>query len=234
LTEQALDTFQFENHWETPWDPTNSDVYRANFSMTLPDPHSVTGSKTSEYGVSNDTARKVWQVWAEVAPATFVRPPADSTVHEKQVFKVVWLSGAPAHNAVINTKILPWDTPNNVTAHMADAVTAMNQVVRKNTLSATYRHDVSVGRAFKNVVIVHVRWQWITLPAALLLFALIFLISTIWRASKEPSIGVWKTSALAVLFNGPGDDVQGFVGSGKKQGYVRTKARDMEVQLGDD
>lgn len=201
--------------------------------MTLPDPHSFTGD-TSTYGLNNETARKVWQVWAEVAPATFVRPTPDSSVHEKQVFKVVWLSGPPAHNAVVNTKNLPWDTPNNVTAHMAAAVTAMNQVMRRNALSATYRHDVSVGQAFKTVVIVHVRWQWITLPVTLLSFALIFLVATIWRASKEESIGVWKTSALAVLFNGPGDDVQGFVGSGKKRGYVRTKARDMEVQLGDD
>ena len=114
------------------------------------------------------------------------------------------------------------------------AVAGMNQVMRRNTLSATYRHDVAVGLAWKNVVIVRIRWQWITLPAALVIFALVFLATTIWRNSKEKSIGVWKTSALAVLFNGLGDDVQGHVGSTEKQSQVRAQARDLKVHLADD
>jgi hypothetical protein len=117
---------------------------------------------------------------------------------------------------------------------MAKAVTGMNQVMRRNTLSETHRHDVAVGIAWKNVVIVRIRWQWITLPVALVVFALIFLTTTIWRNSKEKSIGVWKTSALAILFNGLGEDVQSFMGSGHEQGYVRARAREMKVQLEDD
>ena len=134
----------------------------------------------------------------------------------------------------MTTDILPWDTPNNITAHMAQAVAGMNQVMRRNTLSATYRHDVAVGLAWKTVVIVSIRWQWITLPAALVLFALVFLATTIWKNSKQESIGIWKTSALAILFNGLGEDVQEHVGSVDKRSHVRAKARDMKVHLEDE
>ena len=60
LTEEALETPQFKNHWPTPWDEVDWNWYRANFSMTLPDPHSVTGN-FSEYRVENTSARRVWQ-----------------------------------------------------------------------------------------------------------------------------------------------------------------------------
>jgi hypothetical protein len=62
LAEEALETLQFENHWATPWDEVDPNWYRANFSMVLPDPHSVTGP-FSEYRVDNTSARRVWQAW---------------------------------------------------------------------------------------------------------------------------------------------------------------------------
>jgi len=146
-----------------------------------------------------------------------------------------WIVNPPQLIQVLNTS-LPWDTPHNVTAHMAGAVTAMNQVVRRNNLSMRDRHDVSVGQAWKYIVLVEIRWVWITLPAALLLFSLIFLIATVMRASKEEDkIGIWKTSALAILFNGLGEDVQNRVGSGSnRMGYTRSRARELKVQLDDD
>jgi len=119
---------------------------------------------------------------------------------------------------------------------MAEAVTVMNQILRRNILSSRHRQDVAVGKAFKEVVIVNIRWQWISLPAILLLFSLLFLIATVVRSSKdEENIGIFKTSALAILFNGLGDDVQAQVGSGNnRMGYTREKARDIKVKLDDD
>ena len=233
LFEQSLETLQFDNRFDAPWDPEDANVYQANFSMTLPDPHSVRG-ETSTYGLGNTTARKVWQSWAQVSPGTFVRPNASAPYGPS--LKCVWIAADSPHLADQTDPVLPWDYPANVSAHMADAVLAMNAAVRRNTLSASHRQDVSVGLAFKHVVFVDVRWHWITLPAGLLMFALVFLLATMWKSSKDKQqIGVWKTSALAILFNGLGDDVQGFVGPGnKKQGYVRRKARDIKVQLDDD
>jgi len=97
-------------------------------------------------------------------------------------------------------------------------------------------HDVAVGQSFRYIVLVHIRWQWITLPIALLLFALAFLLATVWRSTKDAEqIGIWKTSALAILFNGLGEDVQGYVGAGNNgMGYTRRKAKDLKVHLDDD
>ena len=235
LTEEASETLQFSSDLIDPWDdPTDVSVYLANFSMTLPDPFSFTGS-TSTFGLDNTTARKVWQVWAEIAPSSFTRPAESNPVKSGPVLKIAW-ELYPPHLVQVYTPNLPWDTPSNITAHMSEALTVMNQVVRRNTLSQRHRHDVAVGQSFRYVVLVNIRWQWITLPALLLLFALLFLLATVWRSSKDKQqIGVWKTSALAILFNGLGEDVQGFVGAGnKRMGYTREKAKDIKVQLEDD
>lgn len=235
LYEENLQTRQFPNEWATPWNPDDAGWYQPYFDLTLEDPFSFTGN-TSHFHVDNTTARKVWQAWAQIAPSFYVL--ANESAPYRNMFKIVTLNGRPGapQLAEVLDPILPWDTPNNVTAHMSGAVRAMNSVLRQNTLSRTHREDVTLGQSFKYVVYVDVRWQWITLPATLLIFALIFLLATIYRSTKDrEQIGVWKTSALAILFNGLGDDVQGFVGAGnKKQGYVRRKARDIKVQLDDD
>jgi hypothetical protein len=234
LFEETMTVRQFESTTELTWDPDDSSVYAADFSMTLPDRHSVTGGE-STYQVSNTTARKVNQVFMQMAPSTFLLPSEKNPVKTGPVLKVYWL-GEYNRLVIVNEPSLPWDTPHNVTDHMAELVLVMNQVIRRNTLSSSHRQDVSVGLAYKTVIIVDIRWEWITLPVALLVFSLIFLVTTIWRSSKDKeNIGIWKTSALAILVNGLGEDVQGFVGAGnKKQGYVRRKAKDLKVQLDDD
>jgi hypothetical protein len=234
LFEESTAVHQFPSSTELTWDPEDSNVYAAEFALTLPDPHSVTG-ETSTYQVSNTTGRKVNQVWVQIAPSTYTLPSERNPAKTGRVLKYWWLTATP-RLALINEPDLPWDTPHNATDHLAQAVKVMNQVIRRNTLSASHRHDVAVGLAYKTVVLVDIRWQWITLPVALLLFSLVFLATTMWRSSKDrEAIGIWKTSALAILVNGLGDDVQSFVGPGsKKQGYVRRKAKDIKVQLDDD
>jgi len=74
------------------------------------------------------------------------------------------------------------------------------------------------------------------LPAILLLFSLLFLVATVIRSTKDQdNVGIFKTSALAILFNGLGEDVAAQVGSGNnRMGYTREKARDIKVKLDDD
>ena len=116
---------------------------------------------------------------------------------------------------------------------MSQAVLVMNTVMCNNVLSGTNRHDAAYGRAYRYVTVVEVRWTWISLPIILLVLAAVFLAVTILHACKDSSIGVYKTSALAVSFNGPGEEIQSFVGGEKKATYVRRKAKDMEVHLGE-
>jgi len=234
LTEVRTESLQFPTNLTNPWDPQDSDVYLSNFTLTLPDPHSFTGPDSS-FGLHNESARAVWQFWTAIAPSTFLRPAANNPVKSGPVLKYQWLDPAIRLLEVTDPS-LPWDAPNNVTDQMAQAVMTANSVIRRNILSMRKQHDVAVGTTWQRLVLVHIRWEWITLPVALLVFSLFFLSSTMWKSSKDKQqIGIWKTSALAILFNGLGEDVQTFVGAGnKKMGYTREKAKDIQVHLDDD
>jgi hypothetical protein len=200
--------------------------------LCRPDLHSPDGP-TSKYGVSNVTALKVWEVWAQIAPSTYTRPARDNHITTDDVVKLFWIFNPP-HLIKVYEPSLPWDSPANVTDHMSQTVAVMNQIVRRNAKSQSGLYDNAGGTAYKQVVLVRIRWQWITLPAALLVFALVFLLVTIFHSTRDTEqIGIWKTSALAILFNGIGEDVERYVGEGKKEmGYTRQKAHDLKVQLG--
>lgn len=57
------------------------------------------------------------------------------------------------------------------------------------------------GMVWENQTCVLVNWAWISLPAALLLLTIVFLILTVLRTNSKGA-RVWKSSMLAVLFNG--------------------------------
>jgi hypothetical protein len=85
---------------------------------------------------------------------------------------------------------------------LASSMTAYNRMKPRpeTTLGFAY------GDANKVETCVQVRWPWIAFPATLVLLSSIFLALTI-RSTKQGSSSVsgrkvWKTSSLAVLFNG--------------------------------
>jgi hypothetical protein len=236
LHEETVSTQDFEQPFDTPWDPADTSVYQANFSKPLSEQDSRSAqTTTSTYGLNNETAANVWLAWAEFAPSAFVRTSSDALTRVEHILKMAWIWGdSPEANAVITSDLLPWDDPHNVTDHVAQAVHAMNAVVRNNVLSGTRRNDTVYGTAYRNVTVLQVRWVWLTLPLILLVLVAVFLFKTILHTRRDKDVGVWKTSALAVLFNGAGEDVQRFVGGEKRTTSVRRKAKDMEVQLGKD
>lgn len=59
----------------------------------------------------------------------------------------------------------------------------------------------AIGTVWENQTCVRVNWPWITLPAALLLLTIVFLVLTSLRTSLARGL-IWKSSLLAVLFNG--------------------------------
>lgn len=191
LTEETVDTFEFHDNLDPAltWNQ-NHTIYNANFTMTLPDPHSFTGD-TSTYGLSNITAYKVWQVWASLAPSAFTRPVKNNPANSGPVLKTMYPPNSSPHLSQVLDPALPWDTPANVSDHMAQVINTMNQVLRRNTASERKRHDVCVGSAYYTTVIVSIRWQWIAFPIALWLFALSFLAATMlrgrgWRKQQHP------------------------------------------------
>lgn len=138
LSEEVLETLEFEvdetNKPFSPWDGFNSYTWSedSNYSMLLNDSHSPSGLST--FGLDNTTAKKVWEVWAEIAPSTFNLPAVDNPFKTGPIQIVMHGDGSPVLRAVSDPR-LPWETPNNVSQHMADIVKVMNQVVRRNAMS---------------------------------------------------------------------------------------------------
>jgi hypothetical protein len=232
LSEHTLDTIPFDNDPEQTWDLEDSNWFKLQPSMTLPNPLSSTGSST--YEVDNTTARKVWQSWAQFAPSTFIRTNSSSPVGP-YVMKVVWLGAQPGapHLAQVLTPTLPWDTPNNVSAHMAQAVSTMNQVIRNNALSTRLQRDAAIGQVWRNAVMVRVNWRWFSFPAVLFCLAATFLILTIWRSSRDKkTTSVYKTSLLPMLLSSKENNATEFSTS-RKMGTMRRQAKvsTMEVEL---
>ena len=125
----------------------------------------------------------------------------------------------------------PWMPPNNVSQHMANLATAMTRGIR-NTQSSDGSFETINGTAWDQVLHVQIRWPWVSLPLVLLTAGLIFLLATVIRSSKESDeVGIWKTSALAILFNGLGEDVQRSVSPGCRMGEARARARELSVKL---
>jgi hypothetical protein len=164
LIEEAIDTLQFTSNLTSPyapWNGLNGSSYEATFSMTLPDSHSVTGI-SSTFGLTNTTAFKVWEAWSLFAPSALVSPVKGAG---EPGIKFSWWhrnddGSGGSLAAVMETlpPILPWDSPNNITQHMEEAVTVMNQILRRTVLSQSHTHNVAVGQAWRYVVLVKINW----------------------------------------------------------------------------
>jgi hypothetical protein len=120
----------------------------------------------------------------------------------------------------------------NASEYIGNIARAMTIAARRTGNIEDTQHDQVSGKAWDNRTLIEVKWVWISLPLVLLLTSLVFLVATIIRSSKEESmLGVWKTSALAVLFNGLGPDVQDQPGAHDRLGQARSKAKRLNVTL---
>lgn len=57
--------------------------------------------------------------------------------------------------------------------------------------------DPAQGVMSSNILYIQVRWQWLALPAALIVMAFVLLVVTIFRSFGKP---LWKSSLLPILF----------------------------------
>jgi hypothetical protein len=122
----------------------------------------------------------------------------------------------------------PW---MNMTEHIQTLAQIMSAAMRIST-GNTGQIDIMNGTAWDLRVHVEIRWPWIIMPLVLLGLSLIFLVATVIKSSKEESlVGIFKTSALAILFNVVGDEVQRSVGPNCRMGQARAKARELQVRL---
>lgn len=87
------------------------------------------------------------------------------------------------------------NVPELITNISQSITTRMRQTARNDPTAHI------LGAAYELDSFVHVRWKWLTLPLALLLLTLIFLLAAI-RTSAQPEVLLWKSSSIALLFHG--------------------------------
>lgn len=75
--------------------------------------------------------------------------------------------------------------------------TALTNVVRSDVNS----YEMVPGLAYNRKQFIAVSWAWLTLPLALLVLSLVFLVSTIVKTSGDGDgeMVLWKTSAMPAL-----------------------------------
>lgn len=93
----------------------------------------------------------------------------------------------------------------------------------------------AVGAVWESQTCVRVNWPWIALPAALLLLTAVFVLLTVARTGSVAARGgsVWKSSVLAVLFNGMDEKTRLASGPAASLAEMRVAAGTTAVRLRD-
>lgn len=177
------------------------------------------------FGASNLAAARTTFAYDDYFPSTYTQGN-DSDI--------AWLRYKAARTNNIpflrNISYNPFLAPNNVTNHMEKLAKALTNMMR-----STNENEWVYGDVFSEVIFVHVRWAWLTLPLVLLVFTFFFLAGTVIKSylAKE-DVGAWKTSAIATLIYGLPDDMQKAIVAQAPDDFPRTpraQARKMKVNM---
>jgi hypothetical protein len=115
----------------------------------------------------------------------------------------------------------------DIAGMMSGLASSITTFMRQSDNRGSLLDTIATGIALKEETYVHVRWAWIALPVLDLLAAMIFLLVTIIRASRE-RIPVWKSSGLATLFNGLTEDDEDMVQTSFQGGRPVRGMKDMK------
>lgn len=188
--------------------------YVADFDYTPPD-------SNERFYVSNNTIYQTIALMGDFFPLTITVSSSDS---DNVRYRYPALN---PHAAWV--KVLP---SNAWATDIAQKVKGFAKIISDVIVTSSQSVNNVDGTAATSEVFVSVRWAWFSLPFALLLLSLIFLLTTIFKcAEEEEDIGIWKTSALPVLMNGLRGDVRRQMGSSTRMGDVRLHARQTEMKL---
>lgn len=198
----------------SPWSTDDSGVlYSANFDYTAP-------NSNSTFHVSNDTMFQTILLMGVYFPMTIT----GSSHFSEFIYRFPELQ--PSGMWVRKIELNAW--AGDIGAKIDGLARLMT-----NVLMTSFQGIQHVeGTAWASEVFVSVRWKWFSLPFALLLLSLIFLLTTIFKSTEEADdIGIWKTSALPVLMNGLRGDVRRRMGDSSKLSDVRSHAKEVDMKL---
>jgi hypothetical protein len=173
----------------------------------------------SSYGASNQTVFNILAIFDDYLPSLATLANNASKTELKYI---TWDKDPYFREYPKN----PWSAPNNVTDHMERFATAMTNIMRQSS------NDTVLGKSFSQETYIEVRWVWLSLPLALLVLTMIFLLGTVIRTSMEKDrVGVWKNSAIATLLYGLPDATQQKISSSQGHGTPRSKAKELNVRM---
>lgn len=192
--------------------------YGANYDYE-PDFHFAPPGSDQIFYVSNDTAFQTILTFQEMVPLMVTGISNSKTLKQR-------FGNLLSYPMVREMDTSPWN--GNVSDKFSTLADTMTNVM----LSAFTGTVPVYGDSWQREVYVSVRWKWLSLPFALLLLSLIFLLSTIFKsAEEEKDIGIWKTSTLAVLVNGLRGDMHRKMGTSRQMSDIRARAHEVDVKL---
>lgn len=207
--------------------------YDYNVSITPDDQHHhptldpQTSNKDLTFTVSNETALNFQFMLDIIMPSFVTNKP------NEDVAQIKWYtlnSQGTGGAKVTPSLVTPWRN-ENIVRHMERIAEAMTRTIR-NAVNDKNQLETIEGTAWQLKIHVEVRWAWLILPVVLAAISLVFLVVTVAKSSHDiDDVGIWKNSALAILFNGLGDDVQRSVGPNARMGEIRNKAMDLSVKI---
>jgi len=226
-TEEVLDTFYTMPDLPFPWKLNASASPPAFYNSSIaivPDPPL---DSTKAFGMSSHSAFLImFNFYQNLVPSylTAANEFTEPTMRYRNI-------AIPLNPRTRNLTYNPWLGPsNNIERHLNKLAKAMTTVLRT---SDTGSEQVN-GEAWVVESYVHARWEWFALPAILVFSGLLFLTLTVVNSSRQNNqIGIWKTSALAILLNGVRDDVQTKFETphlARKQ-KTRNRAQELRVRL---
>lgn len=193
--------------------------YRLVTSKTLRDGQEETCEPSDKEGPG---LVKVAKTNIDAAPDSYPQDPPDTTWYPEDC---VWSFDQGSRYAILSELIQQLDQLDmqrtggvavgtivaknlwrNGTADLASTTLYFDELAQ--VITATMRNrgaggaaEYARGQVLVNETCVAVRWAWLAYPTALAVLAAVFLAVIFAQSPREPSLRVWKSSALPLLFS---------------------------------
>ncbi|KAF2731233.1 hypothetical protein EJ04DRAFT_526326 [Polyplosphaeria fusca] len=183
----------------------------------------LTSENGTQYMVDNNTHSRTLFLFDDILPSSYTLANTTDINDALLRYKTYKVKAPVTRNLTFN----PW-IYNNISAHLDQLAISMTNLMRSSISDI----EMVSGPAFDLESFVDVRWGWLALPLGLLGFTLFFLMATVAQSSiKNETLGVWKTSAIAMLLYGLSDEMQKKItSSNHSDATPRTKAKETKVR----
>lgn len=169
------------------------------FDRTYEDVFSERGNSGITFHVDNYTHTVTKSIFDTILPSTYTiinsTDPSGAVLRYKELLSKQLVTIKPSFNPFLY---------NDLTTQLDNMATAMTNRIRSEATTT----DMIQGSAYRKETLIDVRWAWLSLPLGLLLLTLVFLVTTILKATVEQDkIGLFKNSAIVTLIYGLPDEM---------------------------